>query len=88
MDRGVGAEGVLKIAQVLLAEGAVVRRDPLAVVGVLARLHLVDEIPHDQRVGLVGAKHQRLVVRIDLTHEDLDEFMGLLLKKNQIQNGT
>ena len=43
---------VLKIAQVLLAERAVVGGDPLAIVRVLARLHLVDEIAHGQRVIL------------------------------------
>ena len=39
---------VLKIAQVLLAQRAVVGRDALAIVRVFARLHLVDEVAHGQ----------------------------------------
>ena len=62
---------VLKVAQVLLAQRAVVGRDPLAVVRVLARLHLVDQVAHGQRVVLRGAEHQRLLVLVDLLHEQL-----------------
>src|ERR1019366_5830971 len=39
---------VLKIAQVLLAERAVVGRDPLAVIRIATGLHLVDEVAHGQ----------------------------------------
>ena len=62
---------VLKVPQVLLAQRAVVGRDALAVVRVLARLHLVDEVAHGQRVVLGGAEHQRLLVLVDLLHEQL-----------------
>ena len=61
---------VLKVAQVLLAELAVVGRDPLAVVRVCARLHLIDEVAHGQRVILRGAEDQRLLLLVDLLHED------------------
>ena len=62
---------VLKIAQVLLAQLAVVGRDALAIVRVLAGLHLVDEVAHGQGVGLRGAEDQRLFVLVDLLHEQL-----------------
>ena len=55
----------------MLAEFAVIGRDPLAVVRVFARLQLVDEVAHEQRVGLIGAEHQCLFVLVDLLHEDL-----------------
>jgi hypothetical protein len=44
---------------------------PLAVVRVFARLHLVDQVAHGQGVGLVGAEDQRLLVLVDLLHEEL-----------------
>ena len=47
---------VLTIAQVLLTKRAVVGRNPLAIVRVLARLHLVDEVAHGPRVILRGAE--------------------------------
>jgi len=78
-DRRDGFFVVLKIAQMLFAEGAVVRRDPLAVVRVRARLHLVDEIAHGQCVILCRAEHQRLLVLIDLAHENLDALLFALL---------
>ena len=59
-DRRDGLLVVLEVAQVLLAERAVVGGDALAVVRVLARLHLVDEVAHGQRVVLRGAEDQRL----------------------------
>ena len=62
---------VLKVAQVLLAERAVVGRHALAVVRVRARLHLVDEVAHGQRVVLRGAEDQRLLALVDLLHEEL-----------------
>ena len=62
---------VLKIPQMLFAERAVVGRDPLAIVRVFARLHLVDEVAHGQRVVLRGAEDQRLFVLVDLLHEEL-----------------
>ena len=70
-DRRDGLLVVLKVAQVLLAERAVVGRDPLAVVRVFAGLHLVDEVAHGQRMILRGAEHQRLLVLVDLLHEHL-----------------
>ncbi len=62
---------VLKVAQVLLAERAVVGGHALAIVRVLARLHLVDEVAHGQRVVLRGAEDQRLLALVDLLHEEL-----------------
>ena len=70
-DRRDGLLVVLKVAQVLLAERAVVGRHALAVVRVLARLHLVDEVAHGQGVVLRGAEDQRLLVLVDLLHEQL-----------------
>ena len=70
-DRRDGLFVVLEVAQVLLAERAVVGRHPLAVVRVFARLHLVDQVAHGQRVILRGAEDQRLLVLVDLLHEDL-----------------
>ena len=62
---------VLKVSQVLFAQFAVVGCDALAVVRVFARFQLVDEVAHEQSVGLVGAEHQRFFVLVDLLHEDL-----------------
>ena len=47
---------VLTIAQVLLTKRAVVGRNPLAIIRVLAPLHLVDEVAHGPRVILRGAE--------------------------------
>ena len=60
---------VLKVAQVLLAERAVVGRDALAVVGVATGLRLVDEVADGEGVILRGAEYQRLLVLIGLLHE-------------------
>ncbi len=62
---------VLKVAQVLVAEFAVVGSDPLAIVRVGAGLRLVDEVAHRQRVVLGGAEDQRFFVLVDLLHEQL-----------------
>ena len=43
----------------------------MAIVRVLARLHLVDEVAHGKRVVLGGAEDQRLFVLVDLLHENL-----------------
>jgi hypothetical protein len=61
---------VLEVAQVLLAERTVVGRDAVAVVGIAARLGLVDEVAHRQGVVLGGAEDQRLLPLVDLVHED------------------
>ena len=53
-DRGDGLFVVLKVAQVLLAQLAVVGRYALAVVRIGARLDLVDPVPNEQGVGLVA----------------------------------
>ena len=74
-DRRDGFLVVLEVAQPLLAERAVVGRDALAVVGIGARLDLVDEVADRQRMGLVGAEHQRLFARVDLAHENLDALL-------------
>jgi hypothetical protein len=57
---------VLKVPQVLLAQLAIIRRDALAVVRVFAGFELIDEVAHEQRMGLIRAKHQGLFVRLDL----------------------
>ena len=44
------------IAQVLLTKRAIVGRNPLAIVRVLARFHLVDEVAQGPRVILRGKK--------------------------------
>ena len=44
---------VLKVSEVLVAEFAIVGGDPLAIVRVCARLHLVDEVAHGQRMSPV-----------------------------------
>ena len=69
-DRGRGLLVVLEIAQVLFAQGAVVGRHPLAIVRVFAGLHLVDQIAHRQRMVLCGAEYQRLLLLVNLGHED------------------
>ncbi len=74
-DRRDGFFVVLEVAEVLLTEFTVVRRHPLAVVGVRARLHLVDEVAHGQGVILRGAEDQRLLLLVDLAHEDLDTLL-------------
>ena len=78
-DRRDGLLVVLEVAQVLLAERAVVGGHALAVVRVVARLHLVDEVAHGQRVILRGAEDQRLLALVDLLHEDLHAVRFALL---------
>ena len=60
---------VLKIAQRLLAELAVIRRDALTVVWIRVGFELVDVIAHPQGVILTGAEHQGFLTRVDLAHE-------------------
>ena len=71
-DRRDGLLVVLERPQPLLAQRAVVGRHPHAVVRVAARLHLVDQVAHQQRVALRRAEHQRLLALVDLVHEQLD----------------
>jgi len=59
-DSGDALLVVLKVAQVLLAQCAVVGRNALAIVRVAAGFHLVDEVAHGQGVVLRGAENQRL----------------------------
>ncbi len=47
---------VLKIAQMLLTQVAIIRRDPLAIIRVFAGFQLVDEVAHKQGVRLVRAE--------------------------------
>jgi len=70
-DRRDGLLVVLEVAQVLLTQCPVVGRNPLAVVRVDARLHLVDEVSHRERMILRGAEYQRFLVLVDLLHEQL-----------------
>src|ERR1035437_852324 len=62
---------VLKVPQVLVAKFAIVRSNPLAIVRIGARLHLVDEVAHGQRMVLGGTEDQRLLALVDLFHEQL-----------------
>ena len=57
---------VLKIPQMLIAQRAVIRRHALGNSSGLARLHLIDQVAHRQRVILRRAEHQRLFALIDL----------------------
>ena len=57
---------VLKIPQPFIAPSAFVRRHTLAIVRLLARFELIDEVAHNQRVGLIRAEDQRLLALVDL----------------------
>ena len=56
----------------LVAELAVVGGHAHAVVRVLARLHLVDQVANGERVGLRRAKNQGLFALVDHVHEQFD----------------
>ena len=71
-NRGDGLFIVLKIAQMLLTQCAVVGGDPLAIIRIRARLELIDEIAHGQRVVLGGAEDDGLFVLVDLIQKQLD----------------
>ncbi len=62
---------VLKVSQVLVAEFTIVRGDPVAIVRIGARLHLIDEVAHGQRMVLCGAEDQSFLALVDLVHEYL-----------------
>ena len=55
------------------AERTIVCRDPLAIARVLAGFHLIDAVPHEQRVILRGAENERLLLdqmsKVTLTNE-------------------
>ena len=70
-DGGDGFFVVLKLAQPLLAQSAVLRGHPLAIVGVGAGLALVYQVAHHQRMLLRGAKHNGLVALVNGGHEDV-----------------
>src|SRR3990167_4442718 len=70
---------VLKVAQPLLAQRAIMRSHSLAVVGVGALLDLVDQVAHGQRMGLRGTKDDGFFFLVDLVHEDLDALLLALL---------
>src|SRR5213075_310999 len=63
---------ILKISQMLFPEGTIVGCDSLAIVWIFTRFELVDEVSHEQRVGLIRTEYQRLLVLVDLRHENLD----------------
>src|SRR5665213_629471 len=75
----------------LFAERSVVGSYSLTIVGVGRRLHLVDEVADRERVVLRGTEHQRLLLLVDLIHEnlhamrlallDLDDFVEVALDK-------
>ena len=70
---------VLKVPEMLVAEFAIVGGDPLAIIRVGARLHLVDEVAHGQRMVLCGAEDQRLFLLVNLLHEHLHAVRFALL---------
>ena len=55
----------------LVTDRPLIGGDAHAIVGVFARLHLVDEIAHHERMRLRRAENERLFVLIDLVHEEL-----------------
>ena len=58
----------------LFAQRPVVSGDPMAIVGVLALFHLVDEISHCQRMLLGGTEHDSFLALVYLIHKDFDPF--------------
>ena len=48
---------ILEVAEILFAQSTIIRRDTLAVIRILAGVELVDEVAHDERVGLVCAEN-------------------------------
>ena len=48
---------ILEVAEILFTESTIIRRDTLAVVRIFAGLELVDEVAHDERMGLVCAEN-------------------------------
>ena len=62
---------VLKGAEVLFAQFAIVCGDADAVVGFCADFGLVDQVTDSEGVGLDGAKYQGLFGLVDGFHEDL-----------------
>lgn len=71
-DGGDGFLVVLKGAEVLFAEVAVVGGDADAVVRVGADFVLVNQVADGQGVGLGGAEHQGLFILVDQLHEEPD----------------
>jgi len=65
---------VLKIAQILFAERAIVRGYARAIVRIGAGLDLVDEVAHGERVILGRAEHERFFALINLRHKNFDAF--------------
>ena len=67
---------------------AIVGGDPVAIVRVFARLHLVDQVAHGQRMILPGAEDERLLLLVNQIHEephpvllaflDLDDLVKIL----------
>ena len=70
-NRGDGPFIVLKVPEMLVAEFAIVCRDPLAIIRIVARFHLIDEVTHGECVILRGAEDQRFLFLVDLVHEQL-----------------
>ena len=70
---------VLEVSQILLSQLTIIGGDPVAVVGIIAAFHLIDQIPYCQSVFLSGAENQRLLVLMYLAHEQLDALLLPLL---------
>ena len=78
-DRRDGLFVVLERAQELVAKRAVTRGDAHAVIRLLARLHLVDQVAHRERVILRRAENQGFLALVDRVHEQLHAvFLALL----------
>jgi len=75
-DGGDGLLVVLEVPEMLLSQGAVIRRYPLAVVrGGAGGLDLVDEVTHRKGMILGCAEHQCLFPLVDLRHEDFNPLL-------------
>ena len=78
-DGGDGFFVILKVTEMLLAQGPIVGGDTLAVVGIGVGFVLVDEITNGKGVLLGGAKDQGFLPLIDHPHEQLDAVLFTLL---------
>ena len=56
----------------LLTDFAIIRGHPMAIVSIPAAGILIDEVPNDQRVVLVGTENQRFFILIDVVEDEPD----------------
>ena len=73
----------------LIADRAIVRRHPDTVIRVLARLHLIDEVAHRERVFLRRAKNKGLLLLVDGVHEQFHAvFFALLISMTRLKSSS